>query len=188
MTRYEQTHQHTAHLHYDGKGSAGARIIIDAPEERPGEFEVMAMRPNGTALDCNTVYSIEDAEAAYKSMYRVFVAQPQPLKGKYAALRDHIRASLAIGRQAEREEAEDGGTCNFDSPAIHLPRWNKTLVEQAAKEAGSGVFSWDGYSGKCYVIRPDTRAQGSARTRNAEAMEKALSAFGYDTVMYYQMD
>ena len=30
---------------------------------------------------------------------------------------------------------EDGGTCNFDSPSLLLPRWQEKKIKQAAKEA-----------------------------------------------------
>ena len=59
------------------------------------------------------------------------------------------------------------------------------MVEQAAKEAGTYCFKWDdGF----YVFSPNTRAQANARSRNAEAMTKALENLGYKVFEYQQMD
>ena len=112
----------------------------------------------------------------------------KPLSGKYAKLRDDLRAALEAGRNAERENPEDGGTCNFDSVALSLPRWQAAKVEQAAKEAGTSCFSWDLFGGRRWVFGPDTRAQGNARTRNAEAMTRTLAGMGYQAMDYCQMD
>ena len=110
------------------------------------------------------------------------------LPGKYARLRDDLRAALEAGRAAEAADPEDGGTCNFDAAALSLPRWSADLIRQAAQEAGTGCFSWDCYGKRLWVIGPDTRAQGNARSRNAEAMVRALQAAGYDALDYCQMD
>ena len=68
MTRYEQTHQRTACLHYEGKDYNGRKIIIDASEEAPGCFEIMALRPNGDEVEGHTTSSLEYAEALYSAM------------------------------------------------------------------------------------------------------------------------
>ena len=61
-------------------------------------------------------------------------------------------------------------------------------MEQAAKEAGTSCFSWNLFGGRRWVFGPDTRAQGNARTRNAEAMTRALAGMGYQAMDYCQMD
>lgn len=113
-----------------------------------------------------------------------------PLAGKYAKLRDDLRAALEIGRAAQAANPEDGGTCNFDAPALYLPRWKAELVEQAAQEAEGRCWKWkrSWAGGSCWIFPPDSGAQANARTRNAEAMFKALQARGYDAIMYYQAD
>lgn len=110
------------------------------------------------------------------------------LTGKYAKLRDDLISALAAGRAAEDANPEDGGTCNFDSAALQLPYWNGAMVEQAAREAGTRCFVWALWGSKSFVFGPDTRAQGNARSRNAEAMAEALKRMGYVATMYYQMD
>ena len=114
------------------------------------------------------------------------------LTGKYAQLRDAIREAVLKGEVAEEvewRERGDGGTCNFDSPVIYLPRWKKELVEQAAKEAGTRCWKLDyGFWKGCYVISPKTHSQGYPRTKNAEAMGAHFNAAGYTGGVYYMMD
>ena len=103
-------------------------------------------------------------------------------------LRDDLRKALEAGAAAEQENPEDGGTCNFDSAALYLPRWNACKVEQAAKEAGTACSTWHLFGTKHFVFCPRTAAQANARSRNAEAMTQALKAMGYDAIDYCQMD
>lgn len=107
------------------------------------------------------------------------------LKGKYAKLRDDLIAALESGRAAEAATPNDGGTCNFDSPTIDLPRWQAEKIKQAAEEAGTHCYKW---FGSTWVFSPRTRAQGFARTRNAVAIKDKLCEFGYESYMYYAMD
>lgn len=109
------------------------------------------------------------------------------LKGKYAKLAEDLRAALECGMAAERENPEDGGTCNFDAASICLPRWRKELVKQAAKEAGTVCRTWN-CAGTRYVFQPRTKGQANARCRNAKAMTRALHEMGYDAMCYYAMD
>ena len=110
----------------------------------------------------------------------------KPLTGKYAKLRDDLKAALEVGKAAQT--GEDGGTCNFDATSIFLPRWNTALVERAAKEAGTSCFKWDfGRAGK-FVFEPISRAQGNDRSRNAEAVTAYMKSLGYETFDYCQMD
>lgn len=193
MTFFDQLHANTAHLHYEGPNAAGRQIIIDAAEMQPGKFEIMTMYPGGREIECETVYSLDGAEAVYSRMVQQYTRKPEkpepkPLTGKYAKLRDDLREALRIGRAAEDAAPEDGGTCNFDAAAIRLPRWNSALIEQAAQEAGSHCFDWNLWGTKSWVFCPDTRGQANARSRNAEAMTRALQAMGYDAMDYCQAD
>lgn len=170
----------------------GRRVILDACELSPGTYEVMLLtRSTGDGIDSATVYSEAEALAAFdriRAAHRPDQEQPAPLTGKYAKLRDDLRAALAAGRAAEEAAPSDGGASNFDSPALRLPRWSRSKVEQAAREAGSACFVWDLYGSKRYVFRPYTRAQGIARSLNAEAATDALRRLGYEAFSYCQMD
>lgn len=112
----------------------------------------------------------------------------KPLKGRYAKLSEDIVAALAAGVAAELANPEDGGTCNFDSPALYLPRWKRSLVEQAAEEAGTRCRTWTSMGGGVYIISIQTSGQANARVRNMRAALKAFQDMGYDALGYYAID
>ena len=193
MNAYEIAHQNTTGLHYTGPGRHGNQITIDAAELSPGIFEVVALRADGLEMDSVTASNLIEARDNYHKFMRKYVApEPKrvisPLTGKYAQLREDLKKALEAGRAAEDADPEDGGTCNHDSASICLPRWIAAKVEQAAKEAGTGCFTWNLYCSRRFVFTPNTRAQGNARSRNAEAMTAALRSMGYDAMEYSQMD
>lgn len=151
-----------------------------------GVFETMALDLDGNALDEFRSEDFDAAVAAYNEMVARY-SKPE-LTGKYAKLRDDLRAALRVGRMAEAQNPEDGGTCNFDSASIALPRWAAAKVEQAAKEAGTSCWKWSLYGNARFVFSPNTNGHANARSRNAEAMAEALRSMGYDTFEYCQMD
>lgn len=164
------------------------KIIVDLADIG-GKYEVIAMTKNGLDLACETYHKLAEAIDAYHKMVETYIqATEKPLSGKYAKLRDDLKKALEVGKAAELADPEDGGACNFDSAAIYLPRWREALVKQAAKEAGTSCFDWSLYGYKHFVFRPDTKGQGNARSRNAEAMTKCLENLGYDVFEYCQMD
>ena len=109
------------------------------------------------------------------------------LKGKYAKLRDDLRKAILAGVTAEENNPSDGGTCNFDASGVLLSRWNREMVREAAREAGTHASEWGGMSG-WWVVSPKTHSQGLARTRNAEAVTAEMAKNGYVVCGYYQMD
>lgn len=108
------------------------------------------------------------------------------LKGKYAQLRDDLIQCKDLALTIE--DNDDGGTCNFDAPAIVANRWKESLVQQAAKEAGLSAFKWRPYRNTMFVFGVPGPGQGNMRTRKAEAMTAYLKSKGYDAIMYCQMD
>lgn len=104
---------------------------------------------------------------------------------KYEALTEALIKAVEIAKLYEG--TEDGGTCNFDSPAITYKGMRKSLVMEAIKKAGLRSFEW-----KCVenylVICGGCCGQGNRRTRMAEAMTESLKASGYEVMTYYQMD
>lgn len=172
----------------------GRRVILDTARLAPGEYETMLFRSSdGLEIDSATAATEAEALAQYariRAAYPPDAERPAPaqLTGKYAKLRDDLKIALAEGRAVETANPEDGGTCNFDSPALDLPRWNAVKVQQAAKEAGSGCFIWSLFGSRRFVFTPSTRAQGNARSRNAEAVTAALRRMGYTAFSYCQMD
>ena len=159
-------------------------------------YETMALYKDGYDLTTWIADNEHDAEKNHAEMLKKYSEREQdrikeqekpPLTGKYAKLRDDLKAALE--ETAYLETTEDGGTCNFDSPVLELPRWNADKVEQAANEAGSSAFKWTaGSTVLGWVFNPNSGGQGNRRTRRAEAISKALAAKGYSAGMYYQMD
>lgn len=83
---------------------------------------------------------------------------------------------------------DDGGTCNFDSCIIFLPRWNNEKTIAAIKAAGVGGFRSNHYGKVCYIIGNPVSAQGNANTAQAETIRDVMRSKEYQTAMYYQMD
>ena len=77
------------------------------------------------------------------------------------------------------------GTCNFDSPVLHVPRKNKK-VEDAIKAVG--LDFWHHPRRKGYVLSIGVGGQAHTRTRGAEVFQKVLEEAGFDVGMWYQMD
>jgi len=107
---------------------------------------------------------------------------------KYERLTEALRRARAAALLAAEENPEDGGTCNFDAPALALPRWNEKRVKEAAEKAGVGCFKWNFYGAVRYVFPMRAGGQANSRTRAAEAAKDVLEADGWKTLMYYQMD
>jgi hypothetical protein len=172
----------------------GRRVILDAAELETGKYETILMLTSGKELAISTSSTAMEAIADFYAIRAAHLPDseradgPKPLTGKYAALRDALAAALEAGRQAEKADPEDGGTCNFDAAALRLPRWNAAKVEQAAQEAGTSCFDWTLYGQRRFVFQPDSTAQANARSRNAEAMTASLRSQGYDAFDYCQMD
>lgn len=172
----------------------GRRVILNASELSPGRFEIMLLRySDGEGIAEASARTEAEAREQYAKIRAAHLPDeerpaPAPLSGKYAQLRDDLKKALEAGRAAEDADPEDGGTCNLDAASLSLPRWNADKVKQAAKEAGTGCFAWNLFNSRRYVFIPNTRSQGNARSRNAEAMTAALRSMGYDAMDYSQMD
>ncbi|MCK9416960.1 hypothetical protein M0Q97_09910 [Candidatus Dojkabacteria bacterium] len=89
----------------------------------------------------------------------------------------------------EFADSEDGGSCNFDSCVIKLPRWTEDDIKEIEKQSGVSIGSqlssrW--YKGYRFINIGN--GQANRKTRMAEAAKKSLKADGYDVSMYYAMD
>lgn len=171
----------------------GRRVILDTAQLSPNCYETMIFYAS-SYMDIDSMTAKTEAEALqqFGKILATYPADkkaegPAPLAGKYAKLRDDLKKALEAGRKAEKENPEDGGTCNFDSASLYLPRWIASKVEQAAEESGTHAHIWE--SGiKRFIFSPDTRGQANARSRNAKAMTEALRAMGYCALDFCQMD
>jgi hypothetical protein len=183
-------------LHYEGEGYTedGRRmpnIIIDTCKYM-NRFETMVLR-NSIDLACKYADTIEEAEKQYNELIEQYTVRNKPTKpiekpltGKYKKLSEDLKTALVEAKKADT--GEDGGTCNFDAPAIIAPRWREDKVKQAAKEAGTSAFKWDCFGQTKFVFGTPTNAQGNRNTRVAEAMEAVLKSQGYETLLYMAMD
>jgi len=103
-----------------------------------------------------------------------------------------LTQALLNAREAAKAyiDTEDGGTCNFDSPAIDYKAMHmqKSKVADAIQSAGLRCFEWNCYKYKYLVVCGICAGQGNRRTQMAEAAHNYLKSAGIATTMYYQMD
>lgn len=174
----------------------GRRVILDAALLAPGQYETMLLyRSSGVEIASYTDRTEAEALRHFDAIRAAHLPdrerEPEvvrPLAGRYAKLRDDLRAALAVGLEAAAG-VEDGGTSCHDAPALRLPRWNAGMVERACKEAGGGCFSWSPFrSGKLFVVCFPVPGQAYKREVAAEAMTAALSGMGYEALCYQQAD
>lgn len=106
---------------------------------------------------------------------------------KYTQLTDALLKAKEAAK--EFENTEDGGTCNFDSPAIdyRAMHMNKSKTIEAIKAAGLHAFEWK-FCGIKLVVSDLGKGQGNRNTRMAEAAHRSLTESGIISEMYYQMD
>ena len=179
--------------HYEGNIFVNGKKIPNATIDACpwGErYEIMVFK-HGSEYECVRTDTIDEAKQVYDDFMEKYTTPPaepieKPLTGKYKKLSEDLKKALAEAKKADF--GEDGGTCNFDAPAIYAPRWRADKVEQAAKEAGTTAFKWDWFGRTKFVFGVPTNAQGNRRTRVASAMRNALMEMGYETIMYMSMD
>lgn len=151
-------------------------------------YETMALRHGGVEVECIRSATLEDAQRVHRLMLARYKEQEEaPLTGKYLKLKLDLMESY--NETEYLEQTEDGGTCNFDAPVLHLERWNAQKIKQAAKEAGGSAYQWKwGRTVMGWVFSPRSSGQANRRSRRAEAISNAMAAKGYSAGMYYAMD
>lgn len=170
------------------KGKKNKRVVdmcmfpVDSCYGKEGEYEVVFMSGEGETLDEYHTFDWNAARDAYARMVRTNC--PESWKALIADLKDaKLIAQAATG--------DDGGTCNFDSPALHIPEgMTYQQVVACCKAADVSCFDWKPFKKgeKLAVIGCTGIGQGSRRTKGAEAACKFLNERGYTCGMYYQMD
>ena len=83
---------------------------------------------------------------------------------------------------------DDGGTCNFDSCLLFLPRYNEEKTIEAINAAGIGGFKSNHFGKVCYMLGNPIFAQGNRRTAQAEKINEVMRSKKYDTDVYYMID
>ena len=107
---------------------------------------------------------------------------------KYELLRKALERAKHAAELAR--QADDGGTCNFDSPTLDYRAMgmSKKKAVETIEQTGLRCFEWKGYGDLRLVLCGMTVGQGNCRTAMAEAFNKSLNADGIASGMYYQMD
>lgn len=109
---------------------------------------------------------------------------------KFAKLIDALKKARTAAIEAGLF-SDDGGTCNFDSPTLWMPKGTReTTMEKIGDAAGVWFSKWYiDNTGAWWTIHGDfTGGQGNRRTRCAETFSDSLKADGIKCGMYYQMD
>lgn len=167
--------------------SNGRWAVLDASELFPGEFETMLLYP-GSGEEITSAKASTEAQAICDfDRIRKEYAGPE-LTGKYAKLSKALKAAREAGKRAAEALGNDGGACNFDAPALYLPRWNQQQVKAAAEAAGVGCFKWQFMGGGVYVFPLRLGYQGNANTAAAEEALDCLIDAGYNGRTYYEID
>lgn len=170
------------------KGKKNKRIIdmclfpVDSCFGKAGEYEVMYMTGECETLDEYHTFDWHEACEAYARMVRAYCPE------SWKSLIEALKLAKAI---AESVSCYDGGTCNFDSPALHIPEgMTYQQVVACCKAAGVSCFDWKPFKKgeKLAVIGCVGSGQANRRTEGAEAACKFLNDYGYQCSMYYQMD
>lgn len=96
-----------------------------------------------------------------------------------------LRAAIASAKEIDHD---DGGTCNFDSPAMDYKAcgFTKARAAEIIKSVGLSSFEWK--TGSALVIGGFQCGQGYRHTAMARAFSDSMNAQGYACGMYYQMD
>jgi hypothetical protein len=108
--------------------------------------------------------------------------------GKAVSLVAAFTAAREAARAAGDANDEDGGTSNFDTPIVFLPRVRGSRIEKAAAEAGVDASTVRYCGATWWFVRVPLDGQGNCRTRMAEAATKALKDAGLNATTWYQMD
>lgn len=97
---------------------------------------------------------------------------------------DYKALTEALIKAKEAAEAaganiEDGGTCNFDNPAMQFDRKERAEAEKAIADAGLRSYEWEFAGNKkqvALIIGGMTVGQGERRTTMAEAFKDSMKA------------
>ena len=93
---------------------------------------------------------------------------------------------------ADPGQDADGGTCNFDKPAIRIPNIRKATMQEIAQASGITLhpFHWLGNK-VWYWVGTSANGQAHRRTTMMQAAVNVLKDESPDGILvngYYQMD
>jgi len=166
----------------------GSKFLISTVRVA-GEYQTAVLDDNFMDLEENRTNVLTDAlkwHEAYIGQYTQKIKSPVKLSGKYIKLVEDLKK--CADNVCHLGLTEDGGTCNFDSLELTLPRWNEEKTIAAIEAAGLHGYKSTVWRTVVYVISPPMGGQGNARTRQAEAMRGYMEGIGYSASVYYAMD
>lgn len=168
------------------RNSKGEQLLVSTVRFPNGKYETGVFT---TGWEDLAVFQCRDEDCALKKhdeYIAEYEAKAAEMPERYKKLAESLKAAVEAAKAVAG--GEDGGTCNFDSMMLDLPKWNQTLIELSAKEAGIQAFDTRILRHKYYIFSVPFGGQGNARTRQAEAMAQAMKSAGYDASVYYQID
>lgn len=166
----------------------GTKFLISTVKVA-GEYQTMVLNSNFLDIEETRTNVLSDAlkwHDIYANQYTQKVKPPVRLTDQYLKLVDALKQAAESARPLA--DTEDGGTCNFDSLELELPRWNEEKTIAAFHAAGLSGFKTTQFRCPVFVISPPISRQGTARTRQAEKMRDVMKELGWDASVWYQMD
>lgn len=166
--------------------SKGEQLLVSTVRFPNGKYETGVFDSGMEDLAVVQCWDEDCALRIHDEYIAEYEAKAVELPERYKKLAESLKVAVEAAKAVAG--GEDGGTCNFDSMSLDLPRWNQNLIELSAKEAGIRVFDTKIFRHKYYIFSVPFGGQGNARTRQAEAMAQAMKSAGYDASVYYQID
>jgi len=111
---------------------------------------------------------------------------------KYQRLVEALKKADQAAKDAD--PGEDGGTCNFDSPVLHLPHVRSATRNAIAEAAGVALRPVHSWGAGYYHVGVTLHGQAGRRTAMVEAAAKSLyeslekDGLPWSATIYYQMD
>ena len=109
---------------------------------------------------------------------------------KYAELIAALKRAQVKAKEAGLL-SDDGGTCNFDSPVLYMPKGTReATMKKIGGAAGVRFFKlYNTAGGAWWTVHGDfISGQANRRTASAEAFAASLKADGFESDTYYQID
>ena len=109
---------------------------------------------------------------------------------KHVPVIEALDKAYQAAQVVHKQDKEDEGTCNMDSPLIKLSGWRDTDIQEVNKE--SKLKIGDKLSSTWFrnyrFISGGAYGQANLRTRMNTTIKKSLDESGYDVTMWYCMD
>jgi hypothetical protein len=99
-----------------------------------------------------------------------------------------FREAKAAALAADPGQEADGGTCNFDTPAVCLPGTREKFVEECATAAGISTSAFKWFRSRYFFVFVPLYGQANRRSNMAEAANRRLKELGFDALLYCQAD